>query len=252
MRSDFNVAFCGPAHLILQNTIVLSFAIWPTKHSGHAQTEARHTQAKVLGLSTVFLFFFFPFLSFFFSFLLRCRKSKLVFFHDPKLPFSWVFFGITPKICLSHSQDGQKSNGMDTGNFKRWGWVFLYQRGFSVESSLQRISSIFLLWKRNDSSVVFVHVILTRQTCGQRSNRVAESKRRALGNYFFERICYMFPISKCRGDWDLGLCTTSALAFGEPQRNGKIRFFLRRNTFFSEVATALRFSKRKSRSCAQT
>jgi len=73
---------------------------------------------------------------------------------------------------------------------------------------------------------------LTRQTCGQRSSRAAESKRRALGNYFFERICYMFPISKCRGDWHLGLCTTSGLAFWEPQRNCKIRFFLRRNTFF--------------------
>jgi len=54
----------------------------------------------------------------------------------------------------------------------------------------------------------FVHVILTRQTCGQRSSRTAESKRRALGNYFSERICYMFSISKCRGDRDLGLCTT--------------------------------------------
>ena len=31
---------------------------------------------------------------------------------------------------------------------------FSNERGFSVESSLQRISSIFLLWKRNDSSVV--------------------------------------------------------------------------------------------------
>jgi len=45
----------------------------------------------------------------------------------------------------------------------------------------------------------FVHVILTRQTCDQRSNRAAESKRRTLGNYFSERISYMFPISKCRG-----------------------------------------------------
>jgi len=50
-------------------------------------------------------------------------------------------------------------------------------------------------------------VILTRQTCGQRSSRAAESKRRALGNYFSEQICYMFFISKCRGDRDLGLCT---------------------------------------------
>ena len=78
----------------------------------------------------------------------------------------------------------------------------------------------------------FVHVILTRQICGQISSRTAESKRRALGNYFSERICYMFLISKCRGDRDLGLCTTSVPAFGEPQRNGKVRFFLRQNTFF--------------------
>ena len=67
------------------------------------------------------------------------------------------------------------------------------------------------------------NVILTRQTCGQRSSRAAESKHRALGNYFSERICYMSLVSKYRGDRDLGLCTTSVLAFGEPQRNGKIR-----------------------------
>jgi len=127
-----------------------------------------------------------------------------------------------------------------------------------VESSLQRISSQFLLWwvgisRTNVDSqwnpvysafhrifvvetkrfvCIFVHVILARQTCGQRSSKAAESKRRALGNYCSERICYMFLVSKCRGDADLGLCTTSGLAFGEPQRNDKIRFFLRRNTFF--------------------
>jgi len=113
------------------------------------------------------------------------------------------------------------------------------------------IESFVVETKRFVSS--FVNVILTRQTCGQRSSRAAESKRQALGNYFSERICYMFLISKCRGDQDLGLCTTSGLAFGEPQRNDKFRFFLHRNAFFfSEVATALRFSKRKSRSCAQT
>jgi len=69
----------------------------------------------------------------------------------------------------------------------------------------------------------FVNVILTRQTCGQRSSRAAERKRRALGNYFSERICYMFLISKCTGDRDLGLCTTSVFAFGEPQRSGDFR-----------------------------
>jgi len=32
----------------------------------------------------------------------------------------------------------------------------------------------------------FVNVILTRQTCGQRSSRAAESKHRGKGNYFSE------------------------------------------------------------------
>ena len=69
----------------------------------------------------------------------------------------------------------------------------------------------------------FVNMILTRQTCGQRSSRAAESKRRALGNYFSERICYVFLISKCRGDRNLGLWTTSGLAFGEPWRCGNLQ-----------------------------
>jgi len=60
-----------------------------------------------------------------------------------------------------------------------------------------------------------VNVILTRQTCGQRSSQTAESKRRALGNYFSGQICCMFQKSKCRGDLDPDLCTTSGLAFGE-------------------------------------
>jgi len=95
----------------------------------------------------------------------------------------------------------------------------------------------------------FVHVILTRQTCGQRSSRAAESKRRALGNYFSERICYMFLISKFRGDRDLGLCTTSVLAFGEPQGSGTIQKKKRVSTQDkSDFAIAQRFSKRKYRS----
>jgi len=69
----------------------------------------------------------------------------------------------------------------------------------------------------------FVNVILTRQTCGQRSSRAAESKRWALGSYFPERICDMFLMSKCRGDRDLGLCIFSILAKGEALRNGDFR-----------------------------
>jgi len=55
---------------------------------------------------------------------------------------------------------------------------------------------------------------------------------RALGNHFTERIWYMFLISKCRRERDLGLCTSSGFACREPQRNCTIRFFLRRNSFF--------------------
>jgi len=97
-----------------------------------------------------------------------------------------------------------------------------------MESSLQRISSNFLLWKRNDSSVVLQPSSWRGNHAASRSSRTAKSRRRALGNYFSKRICNMFPISKCRGDRDLGLCTTS-----EPERNDTIRFCLRRSTFFS-------------------
>ena len=115
----------------------------------------------------------------------------------------------------------------------RWGWVFLERtRIFSgIQVTTYFIESFVVETKRFVSS--FVNVILTRQTCSQRSSKAAESKRRALGKYFPERICYMFLISKCRGDPDLGLCTTSGPVFGELQRNDKFRFILRRKTFFS-------------------
>jgi len=114
----------------------------------------------------------------------------------------------------------------------RWGWVFLERT--RILSGIQFTTHFIEIFVVETKQFVgsFVHVILTRQPCGQRSSKAAESKRRALGNYFFERICYMFLMSKCRGDWDLSLCTTSGLACGEPQRNEKIRFFLCRNTFF--------------------
>jgi len=75
------------------------------------------------------------------------------------------------------------------------------------------------------------NVILTRHTCGQRSSRAAGSKHRALGNYFSMRICYKFPISQCRGEPDLGLCTTSVLAKKMLLRIRKSWQVLRSNTF---------------------
>ena len=71
-----------------------------------------------------------------------------------------------------------------------------------------------------DSSM---NVNLTRQICGQRSSRAAETKRRALENYFSERICNMFLIWKCRGNWDLRLCSCWELAKRETLRNGDFR-----------------------------
>jgi len=104
--------------------------------------------------------------------------------------------------------------------YLRWGWVFLERTRIlsGIQFTTHCIEIFVVETKRFGGS--FVNVILTRQTCGQRLSRTAESKRRALGNYFFERICYMFLISKCRGDRDLGLCTTSGLTIGEPRRNG--------------------------------
>jgi len=106
----------------------------------------------------------------------------------------------------------------------RWGWVFLERTRIlsGIQFTTHFIENFVVETKRFVGS--FVNVILTRQTCGQRSSRAAESKRRALEKYFSERICYdIFLISKCRGDRDLGLCTTSGLAFGEPRRSGDFR-----------------------------
>jgi len=89
---------------------------------------------------------------------------------------------------------------------------FLEKHEFSVDSSLHGISSQFFYvetkWFVNSNQ----NVILTRQTCSQRSSMSAGSKRRAIACYFPKRICYMFLISKCRGKSDGGMCTISVLA----------------------------------------
>jgi len=68
------------------------------------------------------------------------------------------------------------------------------------------------------------NVILTQQTCGQRSGMAAVSKRRALAFYFSVRICYVFLMSQCRGESDLGLCMTSVLAKRMLLRSADFRF----------------------------
>jgi len=103
----------------------------------------------------------------------------------------------------------------------RWGWVFLERMwipsGIQFATHWHFIDFFVVKTKRFVGS--FVNVILTPQICGQRSSRAAESQRRALENCFSERSCYMLQLSKFRVDRDLGLCTTSVLAFGEPQRS---------------------------------
>jgi len=96
-------------------------------------------------------------------------------------------------------------------------------------------------------------VILTRQTCSQRSSRAAESKRQALENYFPERICYILPMLKCRGDSDIGL---SAL-FGYLRRENRCAMATSEKNVFrlqekSEIGIAQRFSFRKYPQSAPT
>jgi len=72
-------------------------------------------------------------------------------------------------------------------------------------------------------------MILTRQTCSQRSSMSAGSKRQGLAIYFCVRIYHMFLIWKSRRQLDLGLCITSVLANRMPPSIGKFRQFLRPN-----------------------
>jgi len=122
------------------------------------------------------------------------------------------------------------------------GWVFLDRTRIlsGIKFTTHFIEILVVETKRFVGS--FVHVILARQTCGQCSNKAAESKRRALGNYFPERICYMFRKSQCRRDRDLILCTTSGLAFGESQRSGdfpkKNVFRRRKNRIFNNKTSS--------------
>jgi len=93
-----------------------------------------------------------------------------------------------PQPC---SSAGRKPEFAASRSRLRWGWVFLERTRILSLSGIQFtthfIKKIVVETKRFVSSTV--NVILTRQTCSQRSNRAAESKRRALGNYFFKRIC---------------------------------------------------------------
>jgi len=80
-----------------------------------------------------------------------------------------------------------------------------------------------------------VNMILTLQNSSQYSSRAAGSKRIALEIYFYERVCHMFLMSRCRGGWDLWLCTF----FGYLRKDNRCtmpnsNFFPRAKHFFFE------------------
>jgi len=125
-------------------------------------------------------------------------------------------------VLLESEQTKFRISSIPTDRLRQ-GWVFLERtriRG-GIQFTTHFVDFFVVETKLFVSSTV--NVILTRQTCGQRSSRAGESKRRALEKYFSERICHMFPISKSRGGWDLGRCTFLVLAKREPLHNGDFR-----------------------------
>jgi len=112
------------------------------------------------------------------------------------------------------------------------GWVFLERTRIPSRFQFTRHLIEFVRVETNQCVGSNPNMIWMRQTCGQRSSMSAGSKRRALKNSFVVRICYVFLLSQCRGDLDVGLCTLWTLAYGETLRNEKFRFFLRQRTFF--------------------
>jgi len=70
----------------------------------------------------------------------------------------------------------------------RWGWVFVERTQILSEIQFTRHFIDFLVVETKRFVGSTLNVILTRQTCGQRSSRTAESKRRALEKYSSKRM----------------------------------------------------------------
>jgi len=104
------------------------------------------------------------------------------------------------------------------------GWVF--SKRTCVFSGIQFTTHFIELFVMETKKIVRSNsnVILTQQTCGQRSGMAAGGKRRALAFYFSIRIFHVFLKSKCKGEADLGLCMTSVLANRMPLCSADFRF----------------------------
>ena len=95
-------------------------------------------------------------------------------------------------------------------------WVFKTQErkreSNSPRNPLYRNFIETLLVETNQLVGSYSNVILTRQTCGQCSSKVAGSKRQAPASDFSVRMKYVFLISKCSRQRDLGLHQLLGLA----------------------------------------
>jgi len=122
-------------------------------------------------------------------------------------------------FCTNHSQ-----NLLLWIYSLRQSWVF--SKPTCVFSGIQFTRNLieFVVVETKEIVSSSSNVILTRQTCGQRSGMAAGGKRRALAFYFPVRICYMFLMYKGRGKSDLGLCMTLALAKRMPLCTANFRF----------------------------
>ena len=66
----------------------------------------------------------------------------------------------------------------------RWGWVFLERTQILIGIQFTTYFIDFFVVETKRFVSNSLNAILTRQTCGQRSSKAAESKHQALGTYF--------------------------------------------------------------------
>ena len=99
------------------------------------------------------------------------------------------------------------------------------EHAWSVESSLQSISSNSLLGKRTNCSVVIQMWTWRGKSAASARAWLRERRGRAVAFCYSVRICYMFLILKCTGWSDLGLCMTSGLAKRMRLRSADFLFF---------------------------
>jgi len=113
------------------------------------------------------------------SSLLHCKSSSNVKVNPIIL---WIGYNLFQRIFPSNSRH------------LRWGWVFLEQMRILNGIKFTTHFKDFLVVETKRFVNSTISVILTCQTCGQRSSRAAQSKHRALGSYFSDEFAIRFYI----------------------------------------------------------